>query len=382
MDARSPKQTDKAGARARLGTGRPRFRSLRAGVLAVAAMCVLGALGYWVHDRFTHIHIDDARIAADVISVSSRVSGWTARYHVVEGDQVRAGDLLVSIDARDTLLRLQELDARLGSLAAESERLEAERRMADRQTASQHEVRRSQLAAAEASLAGRNAELEMAGTDYTRTQTLLDRNVVSRQRYEELRNQYLKAEQARFEAEAGVAAARAALVEAEAGRQRLTVLDKQIAILGHQRDEMAARRAQIELDLHDREIRSPIDGVIDRVFKFDSEYVSAGQRLLMVHDPDKVWVSANVKETDIRHIRRDTAVTVRVDAYPGEIFPGRVVRVGSAATSEFALLPTPNPSGNFTKIAQRLPLRIEVERNGSPLRPGMMVEVRIGIGDP
>ena len=108
---------------------------------------------------------------------------------------------------------------------------------------------------------------------------------------------------------------------------------------------------------------------------------SAGQRLLMVHDPQKIWVAANVRETDIKHLKLGSAAGVTVDAYPDQTFRGNITRIGNAATSEFALLPTPNPSGNFTKIAQRLAIRIELETKSTLLRPGMMVEVDIGIVD-
>ena len=93
------------------------------------------------------------------------------------------------------------------------------------------------------------------------------------------------------------------------------------------------------------------------------------------------WVAANVRETDIKHLKVGSEAAVTVDAYSDEVFRGRITRIGNAATSEFALLPTPNPSGNFTKIAQRLTIRIALDQKGERLRPGMMVEVSIGIDD-
>jgi membrane fusion protein (multidrug efflux system) len=133
--------------------------------------------------------------------------------------------------------------------------------------------------------------------------------------------------------------------------------------------------------LSDRLITSPVDGVVDKTFVNPSEFVSAGQRLLMVHDPKKIWVSANVKETDVRHIKIGSAVTVEVDAYPDKLFEGKISKIGNAATSEFALLPTPNPSGNFTKVVQRIRIRVNLDNKDELLRPGMMVEVNVGIDD-
>jgi membrane fusion protein (multidrug efflux system) len=356
-------------------------RGARILALGIAAVAGLVLLGNWVYDRFTHVYIDDARITADVISVSSRVSGWVTKLNVAEGEQVRPGQVLVAIDDRDANLRLTELEARLSSIDAERARLVAEKAMVDRQTSSQYDMRQSQVQAARAALAGRKSDLDLARTDFERTKKLLARKVVSRQRWEEKRSAYRVAEQAHQQARAEVAAANASLIEASADRERLLVLDRQVAALIHQKAEIQAQRDRQNLDLRDRLIQSPIEGVVDKTFINPGEYVSAGQRLLMVHDPKKIWVSANVRETDIRHMKVGSAARVSVDAYPDSVFEGTIVRIGSAATSEFALLPTPNPSGNFTKIAQRLNIRIALKEQSALLRPGMMVEVDIGIDD-
>lgn len=356
-------------------------RGARNMALGVAVIGGLYLLGDWVYDRFTHVYIDDARITADVISVSSRVSGWVTKLNVSEGDQVRQGHVLVSVDDRDANLRLTELEARLSAIDAERARLVAEKAMVDRQTSSQYDMRRSQVQAAQAALAGRKSDLDLGQTDFERSKKLLARKVISRRRWEEKRSTYRVAEQAHQQARAEVAAASASLIEASADRERLLVLDRQMSALIHQKAEIQAQRDRQNLDLRDRLIQSPISGVVDKTFVNPGEYVSAGQRLLMVHDPKKVWVSANVRETDIRHIKVGSAASVTVDAYPDTIFEGEVTRIGSAATSEFALLPTPNPSGNFTKISQRLNIRIALKETSDLLRPGMMVEVDIGIDD-
>jgi len=351
-------------------------RNVAVGSLAVAGLALLGS---WIYDRFSHVYVDDARITADVISISSRVSGWVTKMSVSEGDAVKSGDILVAIDDREATLRLAELNARLLSIDAERARLGAERLMVDRQTRSQHRMKRSQLRAVQAALAGRQSDLDLARTDFERTKTLLARKVVSRQRWEERRKTFRVAEQAYQQALAEVAAAEASLIQAGADREKLQVLDRQIAALTHQKSEIQAQYDRQKLDLRDRVIRSPIDGVVDKRFVNASEYVSAGQRLLMIHDPKRIWVAANVRETEIKYLKIGSDASVTVDAYPDEVFRGKITRIGNAATSEFALLPTPNPSGNFTKIVQRLAIRIDLEKKSSLLRPGMMVEVDIGI---
>jgi membrane fusion protein (multidrug efflux system) len=99
----------------------------------------------------------------------------------------------------------------------------------------------------------------------------------------------------------------------------------------------------------------------------------------MLHNPEEVWVEVNIKETQIRKLKLGQPVKVNVDAYPDDKFEGKVARIGSAATSRFALLPTPNPSGNFTKITQRMAVKIDFTKMPKPLSPGMMVEVDIDV---
>ena len=357
------------------------WRVVRNCFLGLATVGGLFLLGDWGYDRYANVYIDDARITADVISVSSRVSGWVTKLHVSEGDKVKARQILVSIDARDAKLRLSELDSRLKSIEAERSRALTEKKMIDRQTNSAEAVRRSQVAAAKAALAGRKSDLDLAIAEFERTKTLLSRKVVSRQRWEERRNAFRKSEQAFQQAQAEVAAATAALVQASADREQLLVLDRQLNMLTHRKTEVSAQRQRHLLNLRDRLITSPFDGVVDKTFVNPSEFVSAGQRLLMLHDPAKIWVSANIKETDLRFIKSDSAVKVHVDAYPDRVFSGKISKIGNAATSEFALLPTPNPSGNFTKIVQRIRIRVDLDNKSELLRPGMMVEINVGIVD-
>jgi membrane fusion protein (multidrug efflux system) len=124
---------------------------------------------------------------------------------------------------------------------------------------------------------------------------------------------------------------------------------------------------------------SPASGIVDETFVHPGEYLVPGQRVLLMHDPADIWIDANIKETEIRHVEPGDRVKIHVDAYPDREFEGTVQRVGNAATSQFSLLPSTNPGGNFTKVTQRLPVRITIEQSGELLRPGMMVEVAIEI---
>jgi membrane fusion protein, multidrug efflux system len=351
-------------------------RSYRLAGAALAGLIILIASGWWLYRQLTHVHVNDARIAADMIAVSSRVPGWVTGVEVIEGDAVKGGMRLISIDGRQTQLRIEELDARLAGIAARREEIQARIRMIDRQTASRIEVQEAAKRAAEAALSAAIAQHDLARLENVRSEELATSEAISRARLDQTRAVLEINRQQVRSARADLENAHAALTQAKAARDELTVLERQLATLGPEEQQLRARREHTLLDLQDRTISMPFDGVVDRVFVNCGEYVTPGQRLLMVHDPERVRVEANIKETDIRYFRPGKRVAITVDALPGRRFEGIVDRIGHAATSEFALLPNPNPSGNFTKITQRLPVRIAIEQQEGRLKPGMMVVLK------
>jgi len=361
------------------GRARRRGSRLRPLLAVVAALIGLAVLGHWLYGRLTHVVVYDARIEADVVTVSSRVAGWVTGLPVETGARIDSGDALIALDARQSKLRLNEFDSELAMLASERARLVAEVIMTDLRTQSRLDAARAELSAAEAALAAQQTDTAQASSDFERAESLVDRLVVSRQRWETLRTAHQKAQAVLLRSRADVAKARAAVLEEEAGRQQLEVLRGQLARLRHEEERLHAQRERQQLDVDDRTILSPLDGVVDRIFVDVGEYVAPGQRIMLIHDPSKIWVEANVKETDIRELEIGGIAKVRVDAYPDLALSGRIVRIGDTATSKFALLPNPSPSGNFTKITQRLPVKIAIEQVDGALRPGMMVEVDIAI---
>ncbi|MDY6849265.1 MAG: HlyD family secretion protein [Thermodesulfobacteriota bacterium] len=347
----------------------------------LAALIVLGAGGWWLWQQFTHVYVTDARVAADIVAVSSRVPGWVTAVEVIAGDSVQKGAVLVRIDDRESRLRVQELDAQLAGIARRREEIEARIVLTDRQTQTRITARQAAVRAAKAALAAATAQRDLAKMENNRAETLAPSGAITRTHLDQTRAALETTQQQMLSAQADIENARAAVAEAEAAREELTVLQRQLAELGPEEQRLRAQRERAALDLEDRTILMPFDGVVDQTFVDEGEYVTPGQRLLMIHDPERVRVEANVKETNIRFFRPGKTVTITVDALPGRRFEGTVTRVGQAATSEFALLPNPNPSGNFTKITQRLPVRIAVQQEGGELKPGMMVELEAGTGD-
>lgn len=363
------------------GVGQVRGRTLRQRArLAGASLALLVALGFgarWLHFQFTHVVLDDARVASDMVILASRVPGWVQAIPVTAGDAVREGELLAQIDAREAVLAVEELNARLAGIAARRGELQARLTLVDRQSASQHAAALAKLDSARTTLPAAEAERDFAEAELARAERLIQTGAGTRQRVEMLSAALHAARSRAIAAAAEIRNAEALMALAQAAREEMEVIARQLESLGPQERELTAARDRAALDLADRTLRMPFDGVVDRIFMDPGEYVLAGQRIIMVHSPAQIRIEANVKETDVRHFRPGSPVTVRVDAWPGQVFTGVVDRMVEAATSEFALLPSANPSGNFTRITQRLPLRVRLDPAPPPglLRPGMLVRV-------
>lgn len=348
-------------------------------LLLILALLVVG--GRWLHHRLTHVNVVDARIKADLIVVASRLPGWVADMAVAEGDRVTQGQWLVEVDSTDAALAAQVLAAREHTLLAERERLEAELALTEARDASRLARARQRLVIAVAEHQRREQDLRKAQSDYNRIRGLADDAMVSEQELDDARFRLDSARVALHRSVAERDEAELAIAEAEAELLNRGVLEAQLQALEARMGELEAERRRVALEVDDRRVRSPIDGVVARTFVNPGEYVHPGQNLLMVHAPGEVWVEANVRETQLAPVRVGQPVAVRVDAFRGERYSGYVQRVGTAATSQFALLPSPNPSGNFTKTTQRVPVRIALDEPDARLRPGMMVEVSIDIRD-
>ncbi len=369
---------DAAAAPPRRSDAMRRLRYLAIAVVACIALAY-GAREVW--DRFTHVHEYDARIKANMVTLASRVDGVILEIAVEEGDGVEKGQVLARLDDRIPALRVRGLEAELAGLEAERRRLLAERGVVDVQTSTKMRTRESDVRASKAGRSVLLADLDLARSELRRAQALYERRVVSKHALDQARAKVGRLEADLRKVDAETQAARAQMAEAEADRQRLDIVDSELAVLDHRTAKLLAELEQQRVDADDRLLRAPSDGLVDRIFVEQGEFVNDGQRMLLLHDPRELWIEANIKETELSRLRIGQPVSISVDAYPDTEFVGAVERIGSTTTANFALLPTPNPSGNFTKITQRVPVRIGLDGNGKTLLPGMMVEVNIDVRD-
>ena len=351
----------------------------RLALLAVVAGGIFLWAANWARTTLLYVHETDARIVSDMITLASRVDGLVAARPVQEGDRVTAGQVVATIDSRQARLKLAELEAEMVSADAALDRVDAEIALVDRSTATRIASTESRLVEARAAREAMGQEYRYAESEFQRSQALQGGAAITASRVDRTRADYLRQQQEVARTAAQVKTAEAMLAEARAERQRLDVLSSDRATLMAKRQELLARMDSQRADIELRQVVSPVDGVISRTFIAAGEYASAGQRLILLHDPTKIWIEARFRETDIRRLTVGQHVHITIDAYPDETFEGKIERIGHAATSEFALLPTPNPTGNFTKVTQRLPVRIAIQQRDGRLRPGMMVEAYVDI---
>ncbi|MFT4677531.1 MAG: membrane fusion protein (multidrug efflux system) [Patiriisocius sp.] len=336
-------------------------------------------LALWFYGRSGYVHVSDARVSATMISVSSRIPGWVIDFPVSEGMSVSLGNILVRIDPRDAELQMDRLDAGLKNMEVELGRFSTEYDLHQQQVNSKIAASHSRLKVAIAALSESNVALSKAKRDFARSKSLLADMMVSIEDFDN--SEALLQELAQFHQQR---LAEKEVTEAELSLAKASLAELDVMRTNHVLTEGRKRELEIERDrlantISDHTVTSSINGIVDETFANAGEYVYPGQRILMLHDPSRLWIKANVKETDIRHLRQGQSVSVHVDAYPDEEFSGTVNRIGNAATSQFALLPSPNPSGNFTKVTQRLEVKIALDQEYDQLRPGMMVELAIDI---
>jgi membrane fusion protein (multidrug efflux system) len=349
----------------------PRRGGRKPALLAVVALAVLAVLGYgtrqYLYGR-AHVTTDNAQVEGHITPVLPRVGGYVSQVRVQDNQAVKAGDTLVVLDDRDLRARLAQADAELEALLAQ---VGSAGRAG--QASAQVEVARSGAAAAAATVEQARANAGRARADLERISRLATRNIVSQQQLDATRAASQAADAALLAAQGSAQAARDQIVGAQAG---LHAADARVAAA-------RAARDQIALQLSYTRLLAPAAGVVAKRSVEPGQLVQPGQPLMTVVPTRDVWVTANLKETDIDRVAVGQPVEFTVDGYPGRSFRGRVESLSPATGAKFSLLPPDNATGNFTKVVQRIPVKVRLEGGedaAHPLRPGMSAEVAIATG--
>jgi membrane fusion protein, multidrug efflux system len=338
----------------------PRTSFVRIGIpvlatLAALAFVALATLRWdaWVGGA-TIQTTDDAYVRADLTRLSTRVAGEVIKVAVDDFQRVRAGDLLVQIDPADYEAQVAQADANVAAAQAALDNL-----------GNQVELQYATIAQAEAAQVSATALDTEARQEQERQQSLEHTDAGTRQRLEQAVAAYTKAE-ADVRASRAVIAAQRHQLEVLQGTKKQRAADLEGA-------KAALRAAQLKLGY--TKIVAPFDGVVSERQVQPGDYVNIGTNLINVVPLPNVYVIANYKETQLTHVQPGQPVVITVDSFPDEKWRGRVERIAPASGSQFALLPPDNATGNFTKVVQRVPVRIVFDQGQSldRLLPGMSV---------
>jgi len=334
-------------------------------VLAILSTAAIAGFGtyYWRVGRFM-VSTDDAYVQADSITIAPRVAGYISEVAVADNQSVKAGQVLARIDDRDLRTALDQAHA-------------------DSQTAE------SNVANITARLEMQQTAIDEAAAQLTSTQAALNFATQDQQRYSELaRNGAGSVQQAQqtrsllLQRTADLLRAQAAL---DGARQQVAVLKTARASAESALEHARAVEHQAELNLGYATITAPADGTVGARTLRVGQYVQAGTQLMAIVPLNAVYVVANYKETQLTDVRPGQPVDIEVDTFPDQDVHGVVDSIAPASGSEFALLPADNATGNFTKIVQRIPVKIMLDRDArlaGMLRPGMSVEPTIDTRDP
>ena len=344
--------------------GNGRKRKLAPIVLGVLALVGVGfGTNHYVFSLH-HVETDDAQVDGHITPVLARVGGYVAEVRVNDNQAVKAGDVLVKLDDRDLRARLAQADADLAALVASVG------------TGGRVGQAQAQLSAAQAGAAAADATVAQARANADRTQSDLERyrglaakNIISGLQMDAANAAATAAQAQLLAAQRNAEAAHQQVLSAGAG---LTAADARVAA-------SRASRDQIALQLSYATITAPQTGVVAKRSAEVGQLVNPGQPLMSVVPMATVWVTANLKETEVENVHPGDAVEFNVDGYPGHTFKGTVESISPATGARFSLLPPDNATGNFTKVVQRVPVRIAVSAQDPqrPLRPGMSADVII-----
>ncbi|WP_416425498.1 HlyD family secretion protein [Pseudomonas sp. App30] len=353
-----------------------RRRQLQLGAGVLGLCLAVGYGGYWwLTGRYLE-STDDAYVRADWVPVSARINGYVAQVLVADDQPVKAGDVLVRIDDRDYQARLAAATASVAEADASVQAAQASLTVAHERVAEQQAA----IAQAAALAEGASAEARRAGLDRQRYQGLVRDQAASAQRLESAESSFAQARAALQAAQARQHQQDLALNVARSREQLAqAAVQQQLARQAQARAQLALARNALE----DTLVRAPIDGVVGQRKVRERQYLAPGLPLLAVVPVQQAYVVANFKETQLQHMRPGQSVELRVDSFGGQRLHGHVASFSPGSGAVFALLPSDNATGNFTKIVQRFPVRILLDKaaDGAPILPGMSVVATVDTRD-
>jgi len=383
----------------------------RRGILvAVVLVIVLVAVGIWWRSTFSE-DTDDAQVNGHLIQVSSRIAGQVIKVYVAENQYVKAGDPIADLDPKDFQVAEENAEAALASARANAAALGVAVPILSVNTGSNLSSANSDVSSAQAGVLQAERQLEAvkarvvqaqanntkAQADLERYRPLVEKDVISKQQWDAAvaaadaaKAGLADANATQMAAEQGVrlahdkqAQAQAMLKYAQTGPQQVVAQNSRFKQAEAQVQQAQAQVDMAKLNLGYTKIVAPVAGIITRKSVELNQNVSSGQNLLTLVQLDDIWITANFKETQLRHMLAGQAVTIHVDS-TGRDYDGKVTQIGGATGSVLSLFPPENATGNYVKVVQRVPVRIDFtdlakQDPNHELRPGLSVEPKVQV---
>ena len=379
-------------------------------IIVVVVILVLVAVGLWWRSTFSE-DTDDAQINGHLIQISSRVGGQVLKVDVDENQLVKAGDEIAELDPRDYQVAVENAEAALASAQAAAAAAQVNVPITSANTgsnlssagadvsgaAASVEQAEQQLVAAQAKVAQADANNVKAQADLARYKPLVEKDVISKQQFDAAVAAADAAKAALADARAGQQAAAdgirvaheresqavAGLKAAETGPQQVAAQSARAKQAQAQVQQAQAQLDQVKLNLSYTKIVAPVAGIVTRKSVEVNQNVGVGQNLLTLVSLEDLWVTANFKETQLRHMSAGQSVDIHVDS-TGKDYKGKVTQIGGATGSVLSLFPPENATGNYVKVVQRVPVRIDFtdlkdEDANHLLRPGLSVEPKVTV---
>ena len=372
-------------------------------IIGVVALLIVIAVLFWWHSTFSE-DTDDAQVAGHLIQLSSRISGQVIKINFSENQLVKKGDVLVEIDPRDYQATVQQDEANLEAAEANYEANKVNVPVTSVQTtssisqfgatvtASDNSIKRAQrqFEQAQAQVAQADATNIKSQQDLQRYTPLVEKDVISKSQYDQYVATARANEASLLQAKANAIAAedqiaiakdqaaqsRAQLRNAQNGPNQVKIQKSKADQAAAQVEQARAELTQAQLNLSYTKIVAPADGIITAKSVEIMDNVGVGQNMSTLVSLEDVWITANFKETQLRHMQTGQSVKIHVDAYARD-YNGHVTQIGGATGSNLSLFPPENATGNYVKVVQRLPVRIDLdqgENQDRALRPGLSVE--------
>ena len=332
---------------------------------------------YWLTYRFTHAITDDAFVESDLINMTPRVPGHIQELLVDESSAIKKGQLLAVLDQADYRAQAELAQARVERAQKNIEALQITLDRTTKVVERETNIARSGVAKSEEDLRKAQANFDRVERDFKRVENLYETKSVPKHQFDTLAAERTGALAGLNSAKLGVDVAKQTFERVVAEQLQVKELEAKIAAMEKEAKEAGKALEVAKLNLEHTRITSPINGVVAKKFIHAGDYVSPGFPVFSVYDTDNVFVRAQLEETKMKGVKLGQSVDLDVDAFPRP-FTGKVIKIGDATGSQFMLIPRDTTTGEFTKVVQRIPIKIQITDDPDRLlKPGYSVTVGI-----